>query len=80
MSETTEIQMAVLKNDVHYTKEKVNSIEVKIDDFHKRFDAFVVGMQSEYVRKDDYVVWRNILIVGLLSTVATGIIMSIIRG
>ena len=74
-----DLQMAKLEKDIEYTRERVSQIEVKIDIFHTKFDAFALEYQSEFVRKEEFVFWRNLIVSGLVTTIAVGVIMILIK-
>jgi predicted nucleic acid-binding Zn-ribbon protein len=83
--ETLETKMVKLEKDVEYlgkeikdVKEETHDINHKIDAMHKRFDTFSVEIRDGFVRNREFVFWRNLLVSGLLLTIAVGVVMGIL--
>lgn len=84
--ETIETQMVKLEKDVEYInknmddiKVKMSSIDNKIDAVHERLDSFASDIHQSYVKKDEFIFWRNLIVSGLLATIALGIIVKLIN-
>lgn len=73
MQDTLETQMALLNKDITYTKEKVNSIELKIDAFHRRFDEHAEIMKKEYITREEFQTVKN-LVYGFVTLVLVAVV------
>ena len=59
-------------------EQKLNGVDRKQDELAKKMDDFIEKMDDKYTKKDEFVFWRNVLIAGLIGTVAAGIIVRFI--
>lgn len=80
-----ETQMVKLEKDVEYMaknmddiKIKMSSIDNKIDAVHERLDTFANDIHIAYVKKDEFIFWRNLIVSGLLTAIALGVIIGLV--
>jgi len=69
--EKLEISVAEHAKDIKYMKEKLDSIEEKLDRFIERSDV-------RYTRNEEFCFWRNILVSGVLISIFLGILFQIL--
>lgn len=79
MTKALDLQMAKLEKDIEYTRERVGQIETKIDAFHLKFDQFAGEFQEKFVKQSEFIFWRNLIVSGLLVTIALGVVMILLR-
>lgn len=68
---TSDTTAAVLAADIGYIKTDISEIKQTLKDFALK--------DTQYVLKDDFNFWRNILVSGLLLTLAVGVISNFIK-
>lgn len=66
--------MAQFEKDMEHIKEKVDSTDNKVGAMHKRLDEFLEGMHSQFVKKDEFVFWRNLVVTGMLLSILLGVL------
>jgi len=74
-----EIEMTKIKKDIEYTRTNVNDIKDNIKSLHKKFDSFILSIPKNYTAKDEFILWRNLLIVGILGTIFMSIITNLFK-
>lgn len=67
----SDVTAAVLAADIGYIKLDIAEIKEVIKSFSNR--------DAQYVLKDDFTFWRNLLVGGLLVTIFIGIVMNLIK-
>lgn len=67
MEQSPETQIAVLQ-------EKVSNLEKLVTEMRDSLDRIETKLDDTYVKKDDFLFWRNILISGIILTIFLSII------
>lgn len=71
--------------DTHVSDQKVNDakLQANIDGFHKdilgKIDDFVNTAPTKYPDKEQFIFWRNVLITGILLSIAIGIVVNMLN-
>ena len=68
MDDEIKIEVAIMKNDI-------KNICGKIDELKDTVEHFINSADKKYAGKDDFILWRNLLIIGILGTIFTTIIV-----
>lgn len=77
--ESMEIKMARLEIKIDNVEKRIEGVDMKIDSIHKRLDEFTGTSHDIFVRKDEFIFWRNLIVSGLLISIAIGLFMTIIK-
>ena len=72
MDQSQETQIAVLQ-------EKVNNLDGIVREVKKVTERIENKLDDTYVKKDDFIFWRNILISGILLTLAIGLVLNLLK-
>lgn len=67
----SDIATAVLHTDIGYIKTDIGEIKTTLKELSAR--------DGLYVLKDDFTFWRNLLVSGLLLSIAIGVVMNLIK-
>lgn len=71
MEDAINVTVAEQQKDIEYMKDKLDSIESKLDDFIKSAD-------DKYARNEEFIFWRNVLISGILLSIFLAVILQLI--
>ena len=70
--QTDKTKLAVMQEQIKQLHENVETIKVDIHEIKAKLD-------DVYVRKEDFFFWRNILISGILVSLAVGVMLNLIK-
>ena len=76
----SDVALAVVATNIEFIKADITEIKQNLKDSAIKMEAAVkelLDKDEHFVLKEDFIFWRNILISGILLTIASGVVLSL---